>query len=129
MTKGEIFPTYLAVERDRDVTIARFTVPRLTEEENIEQLGHELALLTEKSDHRKVALDLSGVELLTSSALGKIITLHRKLHRSDGRLVLCNLSPQVREVMRVSRLIDYFKTAEDVPAAVAALQVKSAPVV
>jgi anti-sigma B factor antagonist len=119
---SEFAPTYLELAHDGDVTIARFTIPRLSEDENIERIGHELFLLVEQYDRRKVVLNLHEVEYLTSSALGKLITLHRKLHRQQGRLVICHMLPEVEEVMRSSRLIDYFNTAHDVAGAVAALQ-------
>jgi anti-sigma B factor antagonist len=119
---SDFAPTYFELAHDRDITIARFTIPRLTEDENIERIGHELFLLVEQYDRRKLVLNLSDVEYLTSSALGKMITLHRKLHRQQGRLVICHMLPEIQEVLRTSRLIDYFNTAHDVAAAVAVLQ-------
>lgn len=122
MTLIEFYPIYFELSHEGESTVARFKYPRLTEDENLEQLGHELFSLVEQYDRRKVVLDLSSVELLTSSVLGKFITLHRKLHRQQGRLVLCSMTPQVREVMRMSRLIDYFRTTEDLPSALLALE-------
>ena len=53
--------------------------------------------LVEQFDKQKVVLSLSSVEYLTSSVLGKLITMHRKLHRKKGRLILCDLQPEVRK--------------------------------
>lgn len=112
---------YFNVESHGDAVVVRFNVPQLTEDLNVEQLGHDLFALVENFDHRQVVLRLSGVDYLTSSVLGKFITLHRKLHRLQGRLVVCELTPGVREVMRMSRLLDYFHTVEDLAAAQEAL--------
>ena len=122
MSLTEYTPSYFQLAHEQDVTIARCTLRRLTEEENLEEVGHELFSLVDQYDRRKIVLDLETVEFLTSAALGKFITLHRKLHRHQGRLILCRLVPQVKEVMRLSRLIDYFTTAADVPAAMIELQ-------
>ena len=54
--------------------------------------------------------------------LGKLITLHRKQNRNEGRLVLCNIESGVIETLKTSRLLDYFTTASDIATAKAALQ-------
>lgn len=121
MTLSQFTPLYFELEEAQNVTIARFVVPRLTDEENIEQLGHELFALVEQFDRRKIVLNMMAVQYVTSSVLGKLITLHRKLHRNDGALVLCSMLPPVLDVMRTSRLLDYFTVAADCPEAIAVL--------
>lgn len=108
MLLSDFKPTYFHISEDGEVVIGQFCVPRLTEDQNIEQLGQDLFALVDQFDKRKVVLSLASVEFLTSSVLGKLITLHRKMHRQKGRLVLCDLQPGVNEIMRVSRLHDYF---------------------
>lgn len=112
MLLSEFKPAYFEISEEGDVVVGRFCVPRLTEDQNVEQLGQDLFALVEQFDRRKIVLSMKCVEYLTSSVLGKLITMHRKLHRKQGRLILCDLQPEVREVMRLSRLIDYFKTVE-----------------
>ena len=121
MALTDFHPTYLSVDHDGETVIARFTRATLTDDENIEQLGRELFSLVDQFDRRKVVLDLSHVEYVTSSVLGKIITLHRKLHRKDGTLVICHVKGGVEDVMRTSRLLEYFNVARDVDGALARL--------
>lgn len=111
----------LEVRRDGDVSVARFTVPQLTDDQNIEQLAHELFLLADESAGPGVVVDLSGVDYVTSSVLGKIITLHRRLHRASRRLVLCGIGEGTGRILRASRLFDYFHTAGTLDEARAAL--------
>jgi anti-sigma B factor antagonist len=122
MSLTEFQPAYLALNAKGDVVVARFTRPNLSEEENVEQLGHELFSLVDQFDCRKVVLDLGGVQFVTSSVLGKMITLHRKLHRKEGLLVICNVGGSVAGVMRTSRLLDYFNVADDVDGAMGRLE-------
>ena len=105
-------PTYLKLSRDGEAVVAAFDRPNLSEDENIEQLGHELFSLVDQYDCRKVVLNLSAVEFVTSSFLGKMITLHRKLHRKDGKLVICHVHGGVADVMRSSRLLEYFHVTD-----------------
>jgi anti-anti-sigma regulatory factor len=62
------------------------------------------------------------VQHISSSVIGKMITLHRKLHRNEGALVICDMSPDVAEILYRSRLMDYFNTADDVNGALVALR-------
>lgn len=91
-----------------------FNLTHINDEQNIEELGHELFALTEQFGFHQVILDLSGVEYVTSSVVGKMITLHRKLHRVDGMLVLCELTPGVEDVLQASRLLTYFQHTRSV---------------
>ena len=89
--------------------VATFFPGRLDEENNVEELGQSLFQLIDQYGYRQVALDLTQTSFVTSAVLGKLITLHRRLHRADGRLVLCGLQQPVETVMRRSNLLSYFQ--------------------
>ena len=92
----------------------------LTEDVNLEQFGHELFALVEQFGCRRLIVDLHEVRVVTSAGLGKMITLHRKMHRHGGTVVFCQLQEAVEEVLHTSRLITYLHVAPDVAAALAA---------
>lgn len=117
MSAGQFHPAYLTVRTDGDVSIVGFTVSNLTDDENIEQLGRELFNLVDQTGCRKLVLDMDGVRYATSSVLGKLISLHRKVHRVDGRLIICNIGKGLEEIMSTSRLNRYFNMADDVASA------------
>jgi len=119
VSSGEFHPTYISVSSDGDVSIVGFTLALLTDEENIEQLGRELFVLVDQIGCRKIVLNMAGVRYMTSSVLGKLISMHRKLHRSEGRMVICGIGEELDEIMSKSRLDQYFHLAGDVPEAVA----------
>jgi len=98
--------------------VVSFTARTLNEEENIDEIGSDLFALVETYGYRKLVVDLTGVELATSAFLGKVITLHRKLHRVDGMLVVCGYSGSVAVAMETSKLSEYFHTAPDAEAAI-----------
>lgn len=108
---------YTTLEERGDVLIVGFRMRMLNDEENIEQLGQELFALVEQYNWLKMALDMSNVEYLTSSVIGKLITLHRKLHRGQGKLVLFSLTPGVDSILGTSNLLNYFTVAADKEAA------------
>ena len=124
MTITNYQSSFLTLE-DRDrVVVARITRAQLSEEENIDVFGKELVDLVEQFGCRKVVLSLENVTYISSAALGKLITLHRRLHRKDGQLVLCGALHSVKEVLAASRLHEYFTVADDVDSALSLMSVE-----
>ena len=75
-------PKYLRLKpTEDDVVIVYVAVELLTEDVNLEHFGHELFALVEQFGCRRLVVDLHEVRVVTSAGLGKMITLHRKMHR------------------------------------------------
>jgi anti-sigma B factor antagonist len=118
---SEFSPKYLRLEPRADVVVVRVSLPLLTEEINLEQVGHELFALVEQCGCRKLVVSLLDVQMITSAGLGKLITLHRKMHRHQGSVIFCDIQPAVEDVLRTSRLITYLHVSPDIEAGVALL--------
>lgn len=114
-------PTYISLYEQGDIVVAAFAIDQVTEDDNVELLGRELFTLTDQLDVKKVILSLHNVKRVTSSVLGKLITLHRKLHRHSGRLILCNIQGEVAAVVHTSRLWNYFQITDDLEGALKTL--------
>jgi len=112
MGSEEFDSRFFHTEALDDCVVARFHKGPLDQELNIEELGRSLYQLIDLHGFRQVAVDLSETPYVTSGVLGKLITLHRRLHRVDGRLVLCGLQESVEAVMRRSNLLEYFQVVD-----------------
>lgn len=112
MDLSEFHPRYFEASEQDGLVVVNFSVSHINDEENIEELGHEVFALVDQLGFRKVAISMGTVEYLTSSVVGKLITMHRKLHRLDGQLVICDLTPGVHEILSASRLLTYFSVAD-----------------
>jgi anti-sigma B factor antagonist len=89
-----------------------------TVREVADQLG---AALPNDGKPIKLVLDFSGVDLISSSLLGKLILLQRRVDSSGGKLRLCELSPTVHSVFKTSNLDRIFGIVRDRRAALAEL--------
>jgi len=114
-------PAFMTLEERGPVLVAHISRQQLSEEENIEELGRELNTLIEHFGCRRLAVDLQAVTIVTSAALGKLISLHRNLHRREGKLVVCGVHGMVLDVLSAARLTDYFAMAATTDDAVARL--------
>lgn len=105
---------------DGEVVIAKLKGPEVAHEIEIDQYGEALTKLADDKLHHRVVLRLAAVRFVTSAALGKFITLHRRLQRAGGRLVICEVGPAIEEVLKTARLDQYFHIAPDLTTALAA---------
>ena len=97
----------------QDVTVVRFLDRKLLDAANIQELGDELFGLVERDKRKRLLLNFSNVEFLSSAALNKLIILDKKVKTNQGKLKLCNLRPEILEVFAITRLNQLFDIADD----------------
>jgi anti-sigma B factor antagonist len=112
----------LRVEQVGDVTVVYFLDKRILDEPTIQVIAEKLFSLVDQEDRRKLLLNFSDVEYLSSAALGKLINLHNKLHAQQGKLAMCSVFPQILEVLAVTKFDKVFKIFPDENAAMAGLR-------
>jgi anti-sigma B factor antagonist len=110
----------LEVEHIGDVTVVNFVDRKILDEQNIQVIGDQLFGLVEQEGLRKLLLNFGNVEYLSSAALGKLITLNKKLQAVGGRLILCNIDPQIHEVFEITKLDKFFNIQKEEQAALQA---------
>ncbi|MCE9553388.1 MAG: STAS domain-containing protein [Planctomycetes bacterium] len=110
----------LSVQMVADVSIVNFVDRKILDEANIQELGRELFHLVEEEQRKKLLLNFSNVEFLSSAALGKLITLDKKVKKQNGKLKLSNIRPEIYEVFAITRLNKLFDIKDDEADALAA---------
>jgi anti-sigma B factor antagonist len=58
-------------------------------------------------------LDFTNVEYLSSAALGKLITLHKRVREKKGQLRFCAIKPKIYDVFRITKLDKIFEIYEN----------------
>lgn len=114
MSSGQKTPVLLVEEDPSGVLIATFQISRVVDEDVVQQLSEELASLA--ATGRKVILNFSKVEYLSSSVLGKLITFQKRLKSNGGELRLCCIHPTIYEIFEITRLntlFDIYPTEEE----------------
>jgi anti-sigma B factor antagonist len=108
------------VSKTGDVTLVRFQDKKILDESMIEEFGSELFSLVDLDNRKAILLNFHGVEFLGSAALGKLITLDRKVKTAKGRLKLSNICPEILEVFEVTKLSRVFDIRPEEAEAIAA---------
>jgi anti-anti-sigma factor len=112
----------LEVSEVGDVTVVRFRDHKIVEDVNIQELGQEMFRLVEKDGRHKLLLNFSTVEFLSSAALGKLITLDKRVKAHGGLLKLSNIRAEIYEVFTITKLNRLFDIKEDEADALAAFR-------
>jgi anti-anti-sigma factor len=110
----------IAVTDVGDVSVVRFADRKILDEANIQELGMELFKLVEQEQRKKLLLNFGSVEFLSSAALGKLITLDKKVKANGGKLKLSNIRPEIYEVFAITKLNKLFDIKDDEADALAA---------
>jgi anti-anti-sigma factor len=103
----------LEVSEVGDVTVVRFVDRKILDEASIQELGSELFQLVEQENRGKLLLNFSKVDFLSSAALGKLITLDKKVKSRSGKLKLSNIRPEIYEVFAITKLNKLFDIKDD----------------
>ena len=91
-----------------DIIVVSFVDKKILDEQNIQIIGEQLFDLVDKDGYRKMVLNFSNVEFISSAAWGKLLTLNRKIQVTRGRLVLCNLTREIYEVTEINKTNKWF---------------------
>ncbi|MCB1142145.1 MAG: STAS domain-containing protein [Leptospiraceae bacterium] len=75
-----------------------------------------LAELIDNGDHKKVVLNMDGIEYMSSSGFRACISTLRKLNAKEGALKMCNIKPAVKrifDVIELTSLFDIYSSEEE----------------
>lgn len=99
----------IEVSESSNISVVRFKDQKIIDPEAIQELGQELFDLVEKDQRKKIVMNFSDVEFLSSAALGKLITFEKKAKRYDAELILTNISPEIFQVFAITNLDKLFQ--------------------
>ena len=112
----------LLVEPYGDVSVVQFMEKKILDELSIKEIGDELFELVDTHHKTRLLLNFEQVEYLSSAALGKLITLNKKVRAANGELRLCKIHPDIAEVFRITKLDKLFDICQTEEEALAKFQ-------
>lgn len=104
----------IEVDEIDGIRLVRFLDRRLFDERTVREASEQLnAALPNDGSPIRAIVDFSGVELISSTLLSKLILVLRRVDASGGRLRLCEMSPHVQQIFRTSNLDRLFAIDRD----------------
>jgi anti-sigma B factor antagonist len=114
--------TRLKVKKVGDVRVVHFLDQKLIEDIVIHDWGVQLYRLIEEEKDKKILLNFTGLQFMSSSALGKLITLNKKANQQGAKIVLCSIPQDILEVFQITHLDRVFTIAKNESEGLNALQ-------
>lgn len=111
----------MKVSESNGITIVTLADQKILDEVSIAKIGNDLGKLITPSSHPKIIISFTNVTNMSSSALGMLITLHKRVREAGGHLRLCNIQPTISEVFKITRLDEIFHICEDENEAVSSI--------
>lgn len=105
----------LEIRRTGIAIVARITGKAsnsLYESNLITSIGASLYELARQNPASTIVVNLEKVQYASTEMIAKLVSLNSRLERGHGRLILCGLQPDVRESLRILKLLSLFYVAD-----------------
>ena len=103
------------------ITVVVLADQKILDEVSIAKIGNDLGKLITPEGKPKIVINFENVTNMSSSALGMLITLHKRVRQAGGQLRLCNIQPTISEVFKITRLDEIFQICPDQSQAIASI--------
>ena len=111
----------ISVEYCENATIITLTDEKILEEKDIRALQESIMSVIEQVERINLILDFRNVQFLSSTALGLLIKISKRVYEHDGQLRLCNIRPKIHEIFKITRLTKVFDIYRDLESATESL--------
>lgn len=99
----------LNLENVDGITVVSFTDTKIVTEDQIQEVGDELYALAEDGTKKKILLNFGNVQYCSSTVLGKLVTLKRRIDAAKGKLKLCCIHPDLLVPFKLTGLDRVFE--------------------
>ncbi len=100
----EIEQPKLSIEHSLDETFVTINQSKLLDDESIKEMQNTLLDIVDTAKHDKLLLNFSEVEFLSSSFLGTLVKVHKRIREKNGELTLINIAPKILKVFKITQL-------------------------
>ena len=95
---------HLDVRKQGNAIVVQFDKHQILDELTVQEITEELCSVADRAGGHHLVVNLSKVVGLSSSMLGKLVMLQKKMEQKKRQLRLCNVGAEVREVLAATKL-------------------------
>ena len=107
----------ISVRYTEKATIVTLTDEKILEENDIRAVQESIMSVIDESERMNLVVDFQNVRFLSSSVLGLLIRISKRIYERDGELRLCNINPKIHEIFKITRLTKVFDIYPDIDSA------------
>jgi anti-sigma B factor antagonist len=106
------------------VLVVGFTDSKILDTQRIEQVGKELLDSVSLAVQKKMLLNFRGVSFMSSAMITKLVTLNKTCKAKGVALKFCEVSPNVMEVFKITKLNRLFDIQDNEEKAIGSFEKK-----
>ena len=107
----------ISVDYADKATVVTLADEKILEDKDIQALQESIISIIEQAEQVNLILDFRNVRFFSSSVLGLLIRISRRIYEREGKLRLCGIDPKIYEIFKITRLTKVFDIYEDVRSA------------
>ena len=98
----------ITTQNHEEILVIGFTDSKILDSQRIEQVGKELQDAVPQAIHKKLLLNFRGVSFMSSAMITKLVMLNKGCKAQGVALKFCEVSPNVMEVFKITKLNKLF---------------------
>lgn len=102
----------ITIQMNGEVLVVGFTDSKILDSQRIEQVGRELQESVPQAVNKKLLLNFRGVSFMSSAMITKLVMLNKGCKAQGVALKFCEVSPNVLEVFKITKLNKLFDIQE-----------------
>ena len=85
----------IQIRHKNNVTVVEFLAENILDEDDIDNITKSLFSLVEDDSPTRMLLNFTKVKFLSSSMLGTLVRLSKRIAEKEGTLKLCSIDPSL----------------------------------
>ncbi len=114
----------ITTQTSGEILVVGFTDSKILDSQRIEQVGRELQKSIPQAIHKKLLLNFRGVSFMSSAMITKLVMMNKGCKAQDVILKFCEVSPNVMEVFKITKLNKLFDIQDTEEKAIASFDKK-----
>lgn len=114
----------ITTQMHEEVLLVGFTDSKILDGQRIEQVGRELQESISEAGHKKLLVNFRGVSFMSSAMITKLVMMNKGCKAQGVALKFCEVSPNVMEVFKITKLNKLFDIQEGEEKALASFDKK-----
>ena len=103
----------LNFENVNGIIVVSFVDSKIVTEDQVQELSDELHAFLEDGAKRKILINFGRVQHCSSTVLGKLLALKRRIDSGKGKLKLCCIHPELMAPFKLTGLNSIFEIYSD----------------
>jgi anti-sigma B factor antagonist len=114
----------ITTQTSGEILVVGFTDSKILDSQRIEQVGKELQEVVRQAVHKKLLVNFGGVSFMSSAMITKLVMLNKACKAQGIALKFCDVSANVMEVFKITKLNKLFDIQDKEEKAIASFDKK-----